>query len=62
MSELCESCDKEYNCNFELKSWYNESYCLECNKELLKKCMQCDKEIDEDETFCSRYCFDDYRE
>ena len=58
--EECENCCKDISESFKRKSWYLDELCEECNKDRPKQCMVCDKEIEEEETYCSRYCFEEF--
>ena len=54
----CSECNKESSDDFELEHWHEDYLCKSCNEELPKECRECERHIDEEDTFCSKECND----
>ncbi len=53
---ICEQCDEPYK-EYELKHWYDEDRCEDCNEEYsVNSCGFCGEELDDEGYYCSREC------
>jgi len=58
--EQCYNCDEMYEWK-EVPSGWDEEYCTECNERLNPYlCSNCNEEVDEPDTFCSKWCSQEY--
>jgi len=58
--EQCYNCDEMYEWK-EVPSGWDEEYCTECNERLNPYlCNNCNEEVDEPDTFCSKWCSQEY--
>ena len=53
---ICEQCDESYE-EYELKHWYDDDRCEDCNEEYsTNSCGFCGEELDDEGYYCSREC------
>ena len=58
--EQCYNCDEKYEF-VEVPRGWDEEYCTECNEEnSTYLCNNCNEEVDEEDTFCSKWCSQEY--
>jgi len=58
--EQCYNCDEYYEWKEVPRGW-DEEYCDECNEELNPYlCNNCNEEVEEENTFCSKWCSQEY--
>jgi len=58
--EQCYNCDEMYQWKEVPRGW-DEEYCTECNEEINPYlCNNCNEEVEEENTFCSKWCSQEY--
>jgi len=58
--EQCYNCNEMYEF-VEVPRGWDEEYCTECNEEnSTYLCNNCNEEVDEEDTFCSKWCSQEY--
>ena len=56
----CENCDHKFQWR-EVPSGWDENYCENCNEERnTYECMNCREEVENPDTWCSKYCYQEY--
>ncbi len=58
--DYCYSCDKEYT-KIDVPNGWDDEYCEDCNEMYSEyECKNCKNIVDEPDTFCGEYCYQEY--